>query len=377
MTGDVMEVQNSRGIMHFIYMGLAFVWLFMTAIIVPIACVLTRYVVLTPIKLFSVRCYNYLENRLCFMVNEHWVSTSAFAGMNVIEYGDDISDLCDERVLLLPNHLGLVDHFIVMTAMYNKGLISGRWLFVIYNIWFFTPLGILWDSHNNFFINGGADKREVVLEEFEKHIKKYYWANDFRFIVMYPEGSRFYLIKESGAKFAEKNNLPLLRHCCYPRIGAAKTILKVAGPKDEKGLESNSDSGPPLTYLIDCTLGYPKGNVVDIRDALYQNWPENNKTMGIHYKVHKITPELCDEKNLTEFLYKCYQDKDELLEYYYKHDSFPGSSNIVYYPNNRIIVAECFWLCMFFFTYFAIMKPCVWLIYYLFTLCTDRVFAFF
>lgn len=47
-------------------------------------------------------------------------------------------------------------------------------------------------------------------------------------------GSRLYLVKDSEKKFAEQNNLPVLKHCVHPRTGAAHSAILIAG----KSLES-------------------------------------------------------------------------------------------------------------------------------------------
>jgi 1-acyl-sn-glycerol-3-phosphate acyltransferase len=88
------------------------------------------------------------------MVNSHWTAAGAYMGLNVTEYGDDITEVADKRVLFLSNHLGLVDHFCLMSAFDNKKSLPGRYLWVIFNVWKHTPLGAMWQSHGNFFING-------------------------------------------------------------------------------------------------------------------------------------------------------------------------------------------------------------------------------
>jgi hypothetical protein len=92
----------------------------------------------------------------------------------------------------------------------------------------------MWTTHGNFFINGGA--RALVLKEFREHLKALYWKFGYGFVVMYPEGSRLYLIKESEKRFAEKNNLSAFKHCAHPRSGAAHSTILVAG-KSLKGKE--------------------------------------------------------------------------------------------------------------------------------------------
>ena len=47
----------------------------------------------------------------------------------VIEYGDDIHTIADKRALCIVNHLGLMDHFTLMTAFHDKGILAGRVIF--------------------------------------------------------------------------------------------------------------------------------------------------------------------------------------------------------------------------------------------------------
>jgi hypothetical protein len=85
------------------------------------------------------RLFNRLEHELCRLVNDAWISASKYCGLNgnrklisvndtkvklsphlVIEYGDDINSIANERALCLVNHLGLIDHFCLMTSFHNK-----------------------------------------------------------------------------------------------------------------------------------------------------------------------------------------------------------------------------------------------------------------
>jgi 1-acyl-sn-glycerol-3-phosphate acyltransferase len=103
-----------------------FYWFVVTIIVVPTACVTTLFIFLYPILLFSRDVFNRLEHALCRMVNDHWVSTGQFSGLNVTEYGEEIRQYADKRVLFICNHLGLVDHFCLMTAFHDKASLSGR-----------------------------------------------------------------------------------------------------------------------------------------------------------------------------------------------------------------------------------------------------------
>ncbi|VDK26780.1 unnamed protein product [Anisakis simplex] len=95
-----------------------------------------------------------------------------------------------------------------------------------------TPLGAMWLTHGNYFINGGASQRERLLNQFRDHLKNNYWKYDHGWLVMYPEGSRYYLIRESNARYAKKNGLKQFRHCALPRSGGAHAVFDVAGKCD-------------------------------------------------------------------------------------------------------------------------------------------------
>lgn len=42
---------------------------------------------------YSVSWFNWIDHKLCRMVNNHWVSAMQITGMNVVEYGDDITEV--------------------------------------------------------------------------------------------------------------------------------------------------------------------------------------------------------------------------------------------------------------------------------------------
>jgi 1-acyl-sn-glycerol-3-phosphate acyltransferase len=65
------------------------------------------------------------------MVNQHWTAAGQYMGLTVSEYGDDLNEIADKRVLFLCNHLGLTDHFVLMTAFNDKRSLAGRKIFYL------------------------------------------------------------------------------------------------------------------------------------------------------------------------------------------------------------------------------------------------------
>lgn len=335
----------------------AFYWVIMTVIVVPGAVVATFLAVMLPALIISVPLHNWIDHKMCRMVNDHWVATTQSTGLNIVEYGDDISKIADKRVLLLSNHLGLMDHFVLMTAAYNRGTIAEKYLWVIFNIWKWTPLGLMWLSHGNYFINGGASKRERILKEFKVHLKNNYWKYEHGWIVMYPEGSRLFLIKESSARFATRLGLKPLQHCALPRTGAAHAILDLAGKASDDDKMARCGLGGPIDYVVDCTIGYRKGEVPNLVNYMTGEIPQDDFFIGAHYKIYPAQAEWSDEEKLKEWLYERYQEKDKLLDNFYKTDTFPTRPRPIRFPLSRCVVVETFWTLLFYLHYWLWMKP--------------------
>lgn len=51
-------------------------------------------------------------------------------------------------------------------------------------------------------------------------------------MVLFPEGGFLRKRRAVSQKYAEKNNLPMLRNVTLPRVGALKTILTTVGPQE-------------------------------------------------------------------------------------------------------------------------------------------------
>jgi len=208
-------------------------------------------------------------------------------------------------------------------------------------------LGLMWILHGNFFVNGGARQREQLLGSFGEHLKRNYWMYDYGWIVMYPEGSRMFLAQESAQKFAKKHGYPDLKHCALPRLGAAKIVLDVCGPKKKNGIiAGHSADHKSIDYVIDITLGYSKGKIPVLGQAILNDWPGNDPRVDVHYSVHKVSNELVhNEANLRTFMYDLWVKKDARLDYFYEHGCFPDSqARPVHFPKSRALAVQLFWL---------------------------------
>ncbi|KAI6226406.1 Acl-12 [Aphelenchoides fujianensis] len=227
---------------------------------------------------------------------------------------------------------------------------------IIFNIWKFTPLGFMWTSHGNFFINGGAARRQAVLKELRLHLRANYHKHEHGAVVLYPEGSRLFLVRESERRFAAKNGLAPFQHCVHPRSGAAHAVLLECGPSARDATRT-VHGRPPMEFVVDCTLGYPRGEVVDLGAAMVGEWPRGDTHVAVHYAVHPVRPEWQDEGKLKDWLYARYAEKDRLLAEFYRTGRFPGKPRPVVFPLARSLLAELFWALVFYAHWSAWIRP--------------------
>uniref|UniRef100_A0A915D3Z0 Acyltransferase C-terminal domain-containing protein n=1 Tax=Ditylenchus dipsaci TaxID=166011 RepID=A0A915D3Z0_9BILA len=186
----------------------------------------------------------------------------------------------------------------------------------------------MWTTHGNFFINGGAQRRHKVLEHFRSHLRSNYWKGDFGWIIMYPEGSRLFLIHEEEKNIVKKS-------------AAAFAVLK-----------------PAIEYIVDCTLGYATGIVPALGETMVGEWPNDDSTVQMHYTVHKVDPVWAsDEDALKKWMYEQYKAKDALLDNFYRTGSFPGKGRTMQFSTARSFMIQLFWIALFYFHYNIWLRP--------------------
>ncbi|KAI6222960.1 Acl-12 [Aphelenchoides fujianensis] len=196
----------------------------------------------------------------------------------------------------------------------------------------------------------------AVLKDLRLHLRANYHEHEHGAVVLYPEGSRLFLVRESERRFAAKNGLAPFQHCVHPRSGAAHAVLLECGPSARDPTRT-VQGRPPMEFVVDCTLGYPRGEVVDLGAAMVGEWPRGDTHVAVHYAVHPVRPEWQDEGKLKDWLYARYAEKDRLLAEFYRTGRFPGKPRPVVFPLARSLLAELFWALVFYAHWSAWMRP--------------------
>ncbi len=125
-------------------------------------------------------------------------------------------------------------------------------------------------------------------------------------LLSFSEGTRFTPEKlERSRKYAREHGLYEPRHTLVPRTkGFVATV---------QGLRDHVDA------VYDLTLGYEKGV-----PTLWQFVRGFAPRAHLHVRRHAIDTLPTDEAELSQWLYRSFQEKDELLEHFYTHGSFPA-----------------------------------------------------
>ncbi|KAI8487594.1 Acyl-CoA:lysophosphatidylglycerol acyltransferase 1 [Branchiostoma belcheri] len=222
------------------------------------------------------------------------------AGYQMYECGEDISHTYSDEAIVIVNHQSTADVATLMAALQHKGPVVRRMMWIMDYIFLYSNFGWCAWAHGDFFLQQGQQYREVMLKLLKDHLKTRYLNRNHQWIILFPEGGFLRKRRERSQKYAKKHNLPVLQHVALPRIGAMKTILDNAGPP-------LAQRNGPLQENEWQTTGHTD--------------PYVSMENTISYHTALQVPR--DEEGLTKWLYKRFEEKEELLSHFYSTGQFP------------------------------------------------------
>ncbi|CAK9859787.1 unnamed protein product [Sphagnum tenellum] len=252
----------------------------------------------------------------------------------VVFAGDKVPH--DNRVLISCNHRTEVDWMYIWDLAIRKGKIgfckyavksSVRnvpifgWAFWVFE---FLMLERKWD----------VDKPVI-----ESYLKTFMDPADPLWLVIFPEGTDFTEKKrDRGNLFAKENGLPELTNVLQPRTRGFVTCL--------------SHLRPSLDAVYDLTIGY-KDRCPSFSDNLFGTDPAE-----VHIHINRI--QLADipesEERLSEWVYKLFLEKDQMLAEFSRNGHFPNSGEI----EENLSTPMCIFNCLLF------TVPWLFVLYYIF-----------
>ncbi|KAB7496178.1 Acyl-CoA:lysophosphatidylglycerol acyltransferase 1, partial [Armadillidium nasatum] len=272
---------------------------------------------LFPLRWVSEEWYWHIEG-----IFFHWLLSmvalwSYSAGYHIRELGDDISDIIDEKTVILFNHQSTSDVPLIMAAFNSRNNLHNNILWIMDRVFQKTNFGLVSWYHGDFFIRAGKEHRDASLKALANHMEGFYMKRNRKWIVLFPEGGFLKNRKATSQRFAEKNNLPHLENVSLPRVGALKIILEEVGISPEKKTLNG------VKYLVDVTVAYPNGEPLDLQ-TIVGGWREPCETI-FHYRIYPVEKLPTKEIDLTNWLYERYYEKEAMLQEYYNTGVFPTS----------------------------------------------------
>ncbi|EFN62499.1 Acyl-CoA:lysophosphatidylglycerol acyltransferase 1 [Camponotus floridanus] len=302
---------------------------------------------LFPVKVYQPQVYWRIEG-LFF----HWLLAMVSmwtwsAGYDIIEQGDDIQQIINEKTLVIANHQSTGDVPILMTTFNAKPNVLPNLMWIMDRVFKFTNFGIVSILHQDFFIVSGRKRREESLKQLEKHLKESYIPRDRKWMVLFPEGGFLCKRRETSQKYAKKNNLPILENVTLPRVGAMQMIFDTLGPISSRNMQDQqlncrpnmTVAKPEISWILDITIAYPQGKPLDLPTIITGSRSPCETVLFYRLFPSSVVPR--EPEQLSKWLYDRWVEKEALLEHFYKYGTFLGTkgsdgsgskSNEVRYP---------------------------------------------
>lgn len=268
-----------------------------------------------PVHLASPHIYWMMEEVMFSWMLAIVTSWSWTAGYHISESGEHLDSLKHHNLLLLPNHQSTADVPLLMSIFTARVGLTNKVMWIMDRVFKFTNFGIVSLMHDDFFIRSGRAGRELTLIELKDHLMNVFLKKKRKYLVLFPEGGFLRKRKAVSHEFAKKKDLPLLEHVTLPRTGALDVVMKILGP------DSDQPECDKIERIVDMTVAYPGGRPLDLQSIVF-GWREPCYT-HVHYRSWNIKDVPRNPEELFQWMVRLYQEKEEMLDAYYKTGEFP------------------------------------------------------
>ena len=158
----------------------------------------------------------------------------------IIETGDCLDEILqqeDNTILFMPNHQSVADVLVCLSVFVARDRYAETVMWIIGKNQRCSNFGLMAWLHDDCFLDTRKNNQADSLRELKMHLFNSFLPRNRRCLVLFPEGGFFAKKKESNIRFAKKNDLPMLHHCSYPRLGALQMILNVLVPHHDNRRE--------------------------------------------------------------------------------------------------------------------------------------------
>ncbi|KAF2819098.1 acyltransferase-domain-containing protein [Ophiobolus disseminans] len=237
---------------------------------------------------------------------------------------------CDfpERMVLVSNHQIYTDWIYLWWIAYTSSMHGHIYIILKESIRYIPVLGTGMMFYGFIFL---SRKWSTDKDRFQYRLKKLSTSHsgplsgskglDPMWLLLFPEGTNLSINGRIGSKkWADKNEIPDLRHALLPRSTGLSFCLQEL--KDT------------VDYMYDCTLAYegvPVGqygqDLFTLRGTYFQGRPP--KSVNMHWRRFALADmPLGDEKAFGDWLLARWREKDDLLQYYVENNRFPADEGV-------------------------------------------------
>lgn len=261
-------------------------------------------IVFLVVKPFSPAWYQKLNQSLGFS----WWGTTVFImeklrKMQVVITGDEIP--LKENAVVIVNHQGMADVAPIFCLAYRKQRLGQLKWFAKDIIKYFPGAG--WGIYlaGHFMVKRSWAKDEKKINKvFARAIRD----NERMWIISFLEGTRLTPEKlKASQDYCRKHNRPVLKHLLAPRTKGFEATVKALRKQ--------------LDAVYDVTIAFPEGT-----PKLYEFLYGYISKMNIHVRRFSLASLPQTEQELKEWVWKLFEEKDELLSYFIQHKQFPSST---------------------------------------------------
>jgi len=243
--------------------------------------------------------------------------------------GDLVCDFPD-RLVLMANHQIYTDWLYLWWIAYTAGRHGNVFIVLKESLKKLPVIG--WGMQLNRFIFLKRDW-EQDKPSLGAHMQRLNALASPMWLMLFPEGTNLAPdTRQKSAAWAGKNRMRDMRHTLLPRATGLRFMLQE--------LEATVD------WLYDCTLAYegvPRGayaqDIFTLRASYLEGRPP--RSVNMHWRRFKFSAIPLDNALAFEsWLLARWREKDELIEYWYKHGSFPADEGAHVDPRDKTRVVR-------------------------------------
>jgi len=266
------------------------------------------------LKPFSERLFY----RWCFFWANTWFKTFVFCQENIngqkIQYtGDYVPH--KEFAIMISNHPSECDWLFFWSFSARKHLCSDYKIVLKKELSYFPGAG--WAMFDLMFLFLGrqweTDKQQMRFM-LHRYLQIYSVDNEVEhrdlLLLLFPEGTDFSPLKKKKAiEYAQQIGIKPFDYLLTPRVKGFQTAVTVLKPR--------------LDAIYDLTIAYNDGVKPSIWSCLCGWFP---KVQHLHLRRFSASQLPQNKEELKHWCYERFQEKDQLLSYFHKHQQFPTMS---------------------------------------------------